>query len=422
MSKKIRPVERVDAQVTAPPSKSVTNRALVIAALAAGESRIRDPLEAGDPDLLARALERLGIAVRRVPGTWTVNGCGGSIPSRRAELDAGDAGTTMRFLTALVAAGNGSFRVDGSERMRRRPIGPLVEALRKLGTRVTFMMDDGFPPVQVEASGIGGGSISMAGEISSQFLSAILMVAPLAERDVEVKIRGRLISSPYVDLTIGVMADFGVRVDRNGDESFRVPAGQAYRAREFRIEGDFSSASYFFAAAAVTGGRVRVGNLRKDSRQGDRRFLDILGRMGCRVDHFPGEEAIAVTGAPLRAVEADLRPIPDMAQTLGVVALFARGKTVLRGLANLHLKETDRLAAMASELGKLGALVRVGRDHLEIEPRALSGAEIQTFNDHRMAMSFAVAGLRIPGVTIEDPGCVSKSYPNFWNDFSRLQS
>jgi 3-phosphoshikimate 1-carboxyvinyltransferase len=419
-TREIRPLQGFDSEVTAPPSKSVTNRALIVAALARGESRLRNPLVADDTDLMARALEKLGIRVRREEESWMVAGCGGSFTVRDASLFAGHAGTTMRFLTALVGVGDGTFVVDGSERMRQRPIGPLVEALREMGAGVEFPATEGYPPVRVRASGLRGGRITLSGEISSQFLSAVLMVAPFCRDGLEVEVAGRLVSVPYVDLTTEVMKAFGAPVEVEEHRRFRVSPGAVYSGRDFTVEGDYSSASYFFAAAAVTGGSIRVRGLNPDSKQGDRRLPELLERMGCRLEWEPA--AVRLTGGRLRGIDADLRDMPDMAQTLGVVALFAEGKTVLTGLGNLRVKETDRLAALAAELAKLGAFVREGRDSLEVEPRTPHGAEIETYRDHRMAMSFAVAGLGLPGVVIRDPACVGKSYPAFWDDFDRLYS
>jgi 3-phosphoshikimate 1-carboxyvinyltransferase len=417
-TREIKTLQRFEAEVTAPPSKSVTNRALIVAALAQGESRIGNPLVADDTELMAAALEKLGIGVRKGASAWAVDGCGGAIPARDATLDAGHAGTTMRFLTALAATGNGTYVVDGSERMRQRPIGPLAGALSDMGAGIEFPGGEGFPPVQVRAAGLRGGKIELAGEISSQFLSAVLMVAPCCREGLDVEVAGRLVSRPYVDLTTGVMAGFGVPVEVEDHRRFRVAPGARYAGRDFTVEGDYSSASYFFAAAAVTGGTIRVRGVTADSRQGDRRLPEILERMGCRLEWEA--DAVRLTGGQLRGVRADLRDMPDMAQTLGVVALFAEGRTVLTGLDNLRIKETDRLGALAAELARLGGRVREGRTDLEIEPRPLCGAEIETYGDHRMAMSFAIAGLRLPGVVIRDPGCVAKSYPAFWDDLDRL--
>lgn len=403
----------------APPSKSLTNRALILAALANGQSTLLDPLVADDTERMAEGLAQLGVEIRRSPDRWTIDGCGGVIPAREGALYAGDAGTTMRFLTGLVAAGHGTFLVDGSERMRQRPIGGLAEALQGMGVEVEFPGTPGYPPIRIRSTGLRGGRISLSGRVSSQFLSSILMVGPVAAEGLDLEVTGQLVSAPYVDMTIDLMEKFGVGVDREGYARFRIPPGQRYSARELKIEGDYSSASYFFAAAAITGGRVRITNLPETTCQGDRGFLEILQRMGCRVER--DADSVTLRGAPLRGVTVDLRAMPDLAQTLAIVSLFAKGTTRLHGLASLRIKETDRLAALASEMGKLGAFVQVGRDHLEIEPRVpLAGAEIDTFNDHRMAMSFAVAGLRIPGIVILDPDCAAKSYPRFWTDLEAI--
>jgi 3-phosphoshikimate 1-carboxyvinyltransferase len=409
----------VEADLEAPSSKSVTQRALVAASLAKGPSRLLSPLDSGDTRILLQALGELGIPCRAEPGAWEIQGQGGAVPSQGAVLDAGDAGTAARFLTALVCLGHGRFVVDGSARMRQRPIAPLVEALAGLGVRARCLGEGGCPPVEVLADGLPGGVASVRGGQSSQFLSAILLVSPRASAPLRVEPRGPVASAPYLHLTAEVMADFGVAPEREDPLSFRVDSPRDYRPREYRIEGDYSSAGYFFAAAAVTGGRVRVGNLRPSSVQGDRGILWALEAMGCSV--WPDAGGWTVAGRELRGFDLDASEMPDGAMTLAVAALFARGPSRLRGLATLRIKETDRIAALAREIRKLGAETREGPDFLEILPGPLRGADIETYGDHRMAMSFALAGLRVPGVRILDPGCVAKSFPAFWDEFGRLR-
>ncbi|MFQ5877655.1 MAG: 3-phosphoshikimate 1-carboxyvinyltransferase [Acidobacteriota bacterium] len=414
----------VRGEVTAPPSKSLTQRALIAAALARGRSRISNPLLSDDSRHLIAALGAVGIPARvleaapRREAVVEVDGRGGEIPAESAQLRVGNAGTTMRFLTALLALGRGSYLIDGDRRMRERPIGALLEALRSLGAAAESVHRDGCPPVRVGGRGIPGGRARLSGSTSSQFLSGLLLAAPASATGVSVEIAGEVVSRPYVDLTIGMMRRFGVEVACRppgpAARRFGVEAGQRYLARELRIEGDYSSASYFFAAAAVTGGSVTVRDLDPGSGQGDARFLDLLREMGCRV-HRGRDRVTLEAGAALRGIDADLGAMPDVAPTLAVVALFADGATRIRGVPHLRLKETDRIGAVVGEIRRLGGEARPERDGLLIEPRPLSPARIETYGDHRMAMAFAIAGLRIPGVSIADPGCVAKSFPAFWS-------
>ena len=410
----------IDTRLAAPPSKSVTQRALILSALAGGASRLVDPLDSRDTRTLAKALKTLGIPVHPEPQRWDIEGQGGHIPSGGAALDAGDAGTAARFLTALVALGHGRFVVDGSERMRRRPIRDLADALGELGVEARCLGTGGCPPVEVVSRGLGGGTARVRGDQSSQYLSALLLVAPFAGSPIRLEAEGRMMSVPYVRLTTEVMGAFGVAPREEGPLRYALDSPLSCAGREFRVEGDYSSAGYFFAAAAITQGRVRVGNLRPDSAQADRGILGALETMGCRV--AAEEDGWTVTGENLRGIDLDLSEMPDAAQTLAVVALFAEGPSRLRGLGTLRIKETDRVAAIAREARRLGAEAREERDLLEIRPGSLRGAEIETYRDHRMAMSFALAGLRIPGVRILDPDCVAKSFPSFWDEFDRLPS
>jgi 3-phosphoshikimate 1-carboxyvinyltransferase len=410
----------VDAKFVAPPSKSVTQRALVLSALASGPSVLIDPLESDDTKVMAEALATLGFTVQRREAAWEIHGGGGRIPCQGATLDSGDAGTAARFLTALASLGRGRFVVDGSKRMRERPIQPLVDALRQLGVQIRYLGRRGCPPLEILAEGVRGGTARVRGDRGSQPLSALLLVAPRASSPIRIEPEGPVASLPYLELTAQVMQDFGVLVRRESPLAFSVKAPQDFAGRDIRIEGDYSSAGYFFAAAAITGGRVKVGNLRADSAQADREILRALVEMGCRVES--DATGWSVTGGPLDPLDRDLTEMPDAAPTLAVTALFARGKSVLKGLSTLRIKESDRVAALARELSKLGAQVEERKDSLEIRPRPLRGAEIRTYQDHRMAMSFALAGLRIPGTSIADPECVSKSFPGFWKEFSRLEA
>jgi len=408
----------LDASVRVPGSKSQTARALVTAGLAAGESLLRDAAICDDARYMSEGLRALGATVEPSGGVFRVVGTGGTLQEPTEPLFLGNAGTAMRFLTAAACLGRGRCVLDGNARMRERPIQPLLDALTSLGATARSVNGDGCPPVEVAGDGLKGGAVSMRGDISSQYFTAILLAAPYAANDVELRVGGDLASKPYVDMTIDVMRDFGVTVERNGYESFTVPAGQRYASGEYAIEGDWSAASYFLAAAAITGGRVRIENVSLESRQGDKGFVRVLEGMGCQSKSGPEEVEVLGPDA-LNGIDIDLNSMPDVAQTLAVAALFAEGETTIRNVANLRVKECDRISATATELRKLGAAVEEFPDGLSIRPEELHGAEIDTYDDHRMAMSFALAGLRIPGVIIKDPDCVSKTFPDY---FKTLES
>lgn len=415
----------VDATLRVPGSKSLTNRALVIAALADGAGRIDGALVAEDSEVLIRALRSLGIEVDARGASIEVRGAGGHVPRSSAELDLRLSGTSIRFLTALVALGHGRYRLDGVERMRERPIEDLLAALRALGSDARSLAGNGCPPVEVVAAGLRGGGATVDGGRSSQYLSALLMVAPYAASPVTLRVEGELQSKPFVDMTLRMMADFGVDVERDGYARFDVPTG-CYRAHDVTIEGDAMAAGYFWAAAAATGGRARVANLGRRTRQGDARLVDVLERMGCSVTRT--DDATEVRGpraGALRGGDFDLNDMPDQAQTLAAVALFADGPVRIRNVWNLRIKETDRLSALATELRRLGADVEEERAGLTVHPlvRPPQGpVTLETYGDHRMAMALAVAGARLPGVVIRDPGCVAKTYPSFFDDFLAMLS
>jgi 3-phosphoshikimate 1-carboxyvinyltransferase len=421
---RVHPVGPVAGTVRLPGSKSLTNRYLTCAALADGESTLRSASLSGDTLRMVAGLERLGVQVevREEGPAIRIRGCRGHLPADEAELDAGDAGTAMRFLTALACLGYGRFRLDGSARMRARPIGQLVDGLHAIGAGIGYEGVTGYPPLTIVARGLAGGEIEFDRPPSSQYISAILMVSPYAAGDVMIRASGPLVSRPYVDMTIAVMRALGVQALSGEGRRFIVPSTQRYRAGEFEIEPDASAASYFWAAAAVTGGRVRVSGLSRASPQGDVRFVDVLERMGCAVD--AGDEYIEVQGpspGQLQAVDVDFNEMPDVAPTLAVVALFARGTTRISNVANLRIKEIDRLAALETELTRLGAAVEVFDDGLTIMPPArVNGATIDTYNDHRMAMSFALAGLATDGIVIKDADCVSKSFPDYFDVLAGL--
>ncbi|MBU4355153.1 MAG: 3-phosphoshikimate 1-carboxyvinyltransferase [Proteobacteria bacterium] len=417
MAQIIKPCEQVQATLTLPGSKSYTHRALMAAALAGGESVLTNALAAEDTELTAAALKRLGAGIDWQGTTIRVTGRSGRWLPARLPIYLGNSGTSMRFLTALAALGEGEYLLTGTDRLCQRPLGELLEALGQAGVQAVSERGDGCPPVRV-TGGLTGGKAQLSGAISSQYLSALLFIGPLAPAGLKIGITGELVSRPYVDLTLEVLGDFGISYYREGYRYFELPGGQCYLPREYEIEADASSASYFWAAAALTGGRVTITNLSLESSQGDAAFPEVLGRMGCGIESTPA--GLTVQGGPLRGVTVDMATMPDLVPTLAVLAAFATGDTVITGVAHLRHKETDRLAAVAAELGKLGIEARETDDGLVIRGGAPQGAVIHTYSDHRIAMSFAVAGLKIPGVAIEDPECVAKSFPDFWQFFKQL--
>ena len=416
----IRPTGPLRAKLRPPGSKSITNRALVCAALAEGESVLSGVLDCEDTRVMIEALKRLGITLRCHWETASVRvvGCGGNLPAREAELYVGNSGTTVRFLTAMLTLGRGTYRLDGTPRMQQRPIEDLLLALRQLGGDAVSELGTGCPPVLVRAKRLRGGRATVAGDISSQFLSSLLLAAPYADANVELTVQGSLVSRPYIDMTLAVMASFGVSVQVKEPCGFVVGCPQCYRGRPYAIEPDASAASYFFAAAAITQGEVTVEGLSRESLQGDVAFCDCLRRMGCEIQDRLNH--ITVVGRPLRGIDVDMNAISDTVQTLAAVALFADGPTTIRGVTHIRRKETDRIHDLAIELRKFGAEVEEHPDGLKITPRALHGAAIETYEDHRMAMSLALVGLAVPGVIIRDPGCTAKTYPEFFHDLERL--
>jgi len=414
----IQPVETINAAIDCPGSKSYTNRALLISALAEGESRLENPLFSDDTHYMSAALNLFGAKVIQENDAFRVTGTGGKLKAPGEDIFVGNAGTAMRFLTTFSALAPGTSVLTGNERMRERPISDLLDALNALGVSARSIDGNGCPPLEIKGGSVSGGNVEIAGNKSSQYLTSLLLSAPCFESETCIDILGDLTSKPYADLTLDIMSAFGVRVENESYQRFRVPGSQSYKARVYEVEGDFSSASYFFAAAAVSGGEAAVGRLNPQSSQGDKQFLSALEKMGCAVN-FSGNK-IVVKGNPLRGIDINMNTMPDVAQTLAVVALFAKGKTTITGIGNLRIKETDRISALASELSRLGANVVEGEDYLTIEPASYHGAEIETYDDHRMAMSFAVAGLKIAGVKIKEPKCVEKSFPDFFERFNKL--
>jgi 3-phosphoshikimate 1-carboxyvinyltransferase len=404
-----------------PGSKSITNRALACAALAQGESLLTGALDSDDTRVMIDSLGKLGIKVDVDLDRCElrVQGCGGVIPRAQADLFIGNSGTTVRFLAALVALGQGTYRLDGTARMRERPIRDLLVALKQLGADAASEAGTDCPPVVIRAAGLNGGVARVRGDVSSQFLSGLLQAAPYAKQPVELIVDGELVSKPYVTMTLDVMRAFGVDVPHDASLArFTIPRGN-YRGLNYAIEPDASAASYFFAAAAITGGEITVAGLSRKSLQGDVGMVDLLEQMGCYVAWH--DDSITVRGGKLRGITADMNAISDTVQTLSAVAIFAEGPTTITGVPHIRHKETDRLSAVATELRKFGAQVDEFVDGLTITPASLHGAEIDTYDDHRMAMSMALVGLRVLGVVIRDPGCTSKTYPEFFRDLGSLQ-
>ena len=431
----IRPLASVpDAVIDVPGSKSITNRALILAALAEGTSHLHGALDADDTRVMIDSLQRLGIraewqqAQNKGLGdeaVVSVEGQGGRIPNACAELFVGNSGTSTRFLTALCALGQGSYTLDGVARMRLRPQANLLNALQTLGVQAVSVNHTGCPPLRVESpAGLQGGTVRLRAEASSQYLTALLMVAPYAKSDVTIAIDGAL-RPFYVEITTRMIAQWGVTVESTGTERFHSDAGQQYTPHaHYQIEPDASSASYFFAAAAITGGRVTVRGLNAHALQGDVRFAtEVLAEMGCEVQEE--EDSLSVTGplvGNLRGINRDMSAISDTSLTLAAIAPFANSPTTIRNIAHSRLQECDRVAALCAELERLGVQVEERTDGCTIYPaQEIRPATVQTYHDHRVAMSFALIGLRAPGVVIADPGCVAKTFPAYWQTLDRLR-
>lgn len=417
---RIHPCPAVDAEIRPPGSKSITNRAIVCAALASGTSRLSGVLTSEDTQVMISAWRELGLEITQLSESaeLLIEGGSGRIPRTTGELFVGNSGTTIRFLTAALAACGGRFTLDGVARMRERPIADLLKALRQLGCQVSSSNDlrPNCPPVKVDSQGMRGGRATIAGNISSQYLSGIMLASPLASEDVEVVVEGELVSAPYVEMTAEVMRSFGASVSGQATGPIQISCTARYRGTDYVIEPDASAASYFWGAAAITAGRARVLGLGTQSLQGDVRFCDVLKRMGCEVEYH-AEWTEVRRGSGLRGIDVDMGHISDTVQTLAAVALFAEGPTTIRGVAHNRVKETDRISDLATELRRLGAEVEEFEDGLRINPpKTPRAAKIATYEDHRMAMSLALVGLRAEGVTIDNPGCTAKTYPDYWRD------
>lgn len=419
MEKEIERITSLNCELTLPGSKSVTARALVAASLAQEVSRISNPAVCEDTEYLNTALRSLGVNIRTGSDTQgsylKIDGCAGRIPAKEASLFVGSSGTAMRFLTALCALGYGEFRIDGTEQMRKRPIGALVDALNLLGAEVSAV--DSYPPVAVRACGLRGGSVTVDCSQSSQFASAILLVAPYAKERVTLRARDA-VSIPYIEMTVSVMGKFGVAVSRPEPNLFTV-APASYEGSDFFVEADAASASYFFAAAAIIPGRVTISNLSLAGFQGDLKFIDILHQMGAEAG--TEDSRVTVTGAEhLEGIDVDMRDTPDLVPTLSVVAPFADSPTTIRGIGHLRLKESDRIESICEGLTQVGAKTENGPDWIRIFPSALHSARIRTHNDHRIALAFSILGLKVPGIVIDDCECVRKSFPDFYQFLSTL--
>jgi 3-phosphoshikimate 1-carboxyvinyltransferase len=422
------PLMSAHGTVRLPGSKSISNRVLLLAALAEGETTVRDLLHSDDTERMLDALRTLGVLVESLGhNAYRVTGCGGNFPVKQAKLFLGNAGTAFRPLTAALALSGGSYELSGVPRMHERPIGDLVDALRQLGADIRYLGNEGFPPLQISPANLSGDAVQVRGDVSSQFLTGLLMALPFMNRTVKVEVVGELISKPYIAITITMMERFGVTVQYEGWSSFTVTAGSRYVSpKEIFVEGDASSASYFLAAGAIGGGPVTVLGVGRYSVQGDIHFADALGKMGAGISYGEEWENLIVAQAPehgkLKAlVDFDCNHIPDAAMTLAVVALFAEGTTTLLHIASWRVKETDRIAAMATELRKLGATVEEGTDFIRITPPAkIKHASIDTYDDHRMAMCFSLAAFGGAGVRINDPKCVEKTFPNYFSEFFNI--
>jgi len=420
----LQPVALVNGTINLPGSKSVSNRALLLAAFAQGTTRLNNLLDSDDVRHMLNALTKLGVT-HRLSADRThcdIDGLAGAFqPSEALELFLGNAGTAMRPLAAALCLGAHDVVLTGEPRMKERPIGHLVDALRQGGADVEYLEQEDYPPVRLRG-GFKGGEVTVDGSVSSQFLTALLMTAPLAEADTTIRIKGDLVSKPYIDITLNLMKTFGVTVDNQNYQQFRIKGQQTYVSPgTYLVEGDASSASYFLAAAAIKGGTVRVTGIGKNSMQGDIRFADVLEKMGAKITW--AEDYIECTRGSLTGIDMDMNHIPDAAMTIATTALFAQGPTTLRNIYNWRVKETDRLAAMATELRKVGAIVEEGEDYIRVEPpQSLTFAEIGTYNDHRMAMCFSLVALSDTPVTILDPKCTAKTFPDYFDRLAGIST
>ncbi len=419
---RLKPIKKVEGEIHLPGSKSLSNRALLMGALSNGTVLIENLLVADDVKYMLEALKKLGIKYELSNGgkTCLIEGNKGKWKEGNISLFLGNAGTAMRPLTAALCLGKGEYILSGEPRMHERPIKDLIDSLKSAGADIEYLENEGYPPLKIKAKGLKGGNIKVNGSVSSQYLTALLMTMPLSEQDTQIEIIGDLVSKPYIDITISLMKEFKVEVENHDYKKFIIKSGQEYVAPEkLFVEGDASSASYFLAAGAIKGGKVRVVGVGSKSIQGDVKFAETLALMGAKVTY--GDYYIEVEKSKLKGIDVDLNHIPDAAMTIATTALFAEGKTCIRNIANWRVKETDRLSAMATELRKVGAVVEEGEDYICIEPpKEIKFSEIDTYNDHRMAMCFSLAALGNSDIVINDPGCCSKTFPNYFEEFENI--
>jgi len=416
--KEIKPHKISACRVSVPGSKSYTHRMLIAAALSDGICIIKNALVSEDTRLTIEALRQMGIQIDFHDDAVRVYGKGGRMGAGHAPIYLGNSGTSMRLLTGVAALGEGTYTLTGTDRMQKRPIKDLLDALQQIGVKARSLNDNGCPPVEITGATIRKDQVDINCQKSSQYLSALLLIAPCIDNGLQIRVTGGPVSRPYVDLTIELMKTFGLRIEREGYRRFNVPGGQIYRAGEYTVEADCSQAAYFWGAAAIGGADIKVMGVKADSAQGDIRFVDLLRQMGCRVSK--GSGGIGVVGGPLCAIEADLADMPDQVPTLAVVAAFARGTSVIKNVAHLKSKESDRLTATVTELKKMGIEAVGTANTLVVRGGKPKGAVIDTYDDHRIAMSFAIAGLNVPGVSIRNESCVEKSFPAFWQVFEEL--
>lgn len=416
--KEIKTQKITDCRVRVPGSKSYTHRMIIAAALADGASTLKNALISEDTQFTIGALGQMGIRIQANSADVKVHGRGGHLDPCDAPIYLGNSGTSMRLLTGITSLGRGTYTLTGTARMQERPIKDLLDALQQMGVRARSLNNNGCPPIEVSTAKIRTDRVDINCQTSSQYLSALLLMAPGTPKGLEIRVIGEPVSRPYVDLTVALMETFGIRLEREGYRKFSVPGSQIYRAGSYFVEPDCSQAAYFWAAAAIAGAHIKVIDVNPDSAQGDLRFVDLLEQMGCKVSR--DSDGIGVTGGRLCAIEADLSDMPDQVPTLAVVAAFSEGTTLIRNVAHLKSKESDRLTATVTELKKMGIEAVSSHSALIVRGGKPQGSVVDTYNDHRIAMSFAIAGLNVPGVFIRNEGCVAKSFPAFWQVFEEL--
>jgi 3-phosphoshikimate 1-carboxyvinyltransferase len=416
--KRIKTQKIASCRVEVPGSKSYTHRMLIAAALAGGVSALKNALISEDTLLTMEALRQMGIQIAASDMDVRVEGSGGRLHSCAAPIDLGNSGTSMRLLAGVAALGTGTYTLTGNTRMQERPMQDLLDAFQQMNVQARSANGNGCPPIEVTGTTITAKQVEINCQNSSQYLSALLLMAPLTAQGLDIEVVGGPVSKPYIDMTVALMKGFGIALDRKGYQQFRIAGGQSYRAGQYAVETDCSQAAYFWSAAAISGTKIKVAGVNSASLQGDVHFVDLIEQMGCDVSRE--SDGIAVTGRPLKAIEADLADMPDQVPTLAVVAAFAQGTTVIKNVAHLKAKESDRLSATVTELNKMGIEASCTENTLIVKGGKPHGAVVETYNDHRIAMSFAIAGLKVPGIRIRNESCVEKSFPAFWQVFEGL--